>query len=115
MKKPGKILPVTLRQLVSKPATVRYPAGPEKQFPNLRAKITFDAELCVGCNACVRDCPTDAIEILTVGEKQYKAILKTDSCVFCSQCVDSCPKDALHYTPTFELATLNRESLRADI
>ena len=109
---PGKILPVALNQLVSKPATVAYPAGDKNQFPEVRGKIVFSAELCVGCTACVRDCPSHAIQIEKVADKEFKAIIDMAECIFCAQCVDSCPKNALSYTPEFELAALDRDSLR---
>jgi formate hydrogenlyase subunit 6/NADH:ubiquinone oxidoreductase subunit I len=110
MKRPGKIIPLALKLFSSKPATVSYPAG-ERQFPDIRAKIVFDQELCIGCTSCVRDCPTGAIEIIKLEDKQYKAVMHIDRCVFCGQCVDSCPKDALHLTPEFELAGLTRDNM----
>ena len=113
---PGKIFPVTLKQLLSRPATVAYPAGAEKQFPAVRGMITFNAELCIGCTACVRDCPSKAIEIEKIADepKQFNAIINKARCVFCGQCVDSCPKDALKHTPNFELAALSRDGLISD-
>jgi formate hydrogenlyase subunit 6/NADH:ubiquinone oxidoreductase subunit I len=90
---------------------VSYPAG-ENQFPAIRGRIVFEPEKCVGCTACVRDCPTAAIEIEKLPEKRYAAIISNDRCIYCAQCVDGCPKDALHYTPEFELAALSRASMR---
>ena len=113
MKLPGKIIPLTLRQLISKPATVSYPAGAERQFPDIRGKIIHDTKLCVGCTACMRDCPSKAINIVRISEteKKYQAFIGTDTCTFCSQCVDGCPKSALQFTADFELATLSREAM----
>ena len=114
MQRPGKILPVALKQLTSKPATVMYPAGEVKQFPEVRGMIAFNAELCIGCTACVRDCPSKAITIDKIADKQFKATINKARCVFCGQCVDSCPKDALKHTPDFELAVLSRDGLICD-
>jgi len=114
-KRTGKILPVTLHQLVSHPATVAYPAGDKSEFPESRGKIVFDAATCVGCTACMRDCPTGAITIEKVADKQFKAFIDMDVCIFCSQCVTGCPKKSLHYTPEFELAVLDRKSLKTEI
>jgi len=113
MKWPGKIIPLTLKQLVSKPSTVSYPAGTERQFPDIRGKVIHDAKLCVGCTACMRDCPSKAIDIVRISEteKKFQAFIGTDTCTFCSQCVDGCPKSALQFTADFELATLSRESM----
>jgi len=113
MKLPGKIIPLTLRQLVSKPATVQYPAGAERQFPDVRGKIVHDTKLCIGCTACIRDCPSFAIDIVRISEteRKFRAFINTAACTFCSQCVVGCPKSALQFTPEFELATLSRESM----
>jgi len=114
MRRPGKILPLTLKQLVSKPATVSYPAGPERQFPDIRGKVVHNTKVCVGCTACMRDCPSKAIEIVRISEteRKFQAFIRTDSCTFCSQCVDGCPKSALRYTSDFELAALSRTAMR---
>ena len=95
----GKILPQALKNLFSKPATVSYPAVKEEIFATFRGKLGYNAEECIGCMSCKRDCPTGAIEIEKVADKEFKAILHVDKCVFCGQCVDSCPRDgALWYT-----------------
>jgi formate hydrogenlyase subunit 6/NADH:ubiquinone oxidoreductase subunit I len=109
---PGKIFPVALKQLFSKPATAAYPVGGKEQFPTVRGRIVFDPDSCVGCTACMRDCPTGAITINKVGEKQYKAVIDIDVCIFCSQCVTTCPRGSLIASPDFELAVLNRGALK---
>ena len=114
MKLPGKIIPLTLKQLVSKPSTVTYPAGAVRQFPDIRGKIIHNHQACIGCTACIRDCPSKAIEIVRISEteRKFQAFIRTDSCTFCSQCVDGCPKSALKFTADFELATLSRDAMR---
>jgi len=111
MNRPGKIMPYTLKLLFSKPATVTYPVG-EQQFPAIRGRIVFTPDKCVGCGACMRDCPTAAIEIEKLPEKQFAAVISNDRCIYCALCVDACRKDALHYTSEFELAALSRSTLR---
>ena len=115
MRHSGKILPLALKSLFQKPATVSYPARRDDAFTNVRGKLVFEAEKCVGCKMCVRDCPARAIEIEKVADKQYKAILHIDGCIFCGQCVDSCHKDALKCTTEFELANLDRKKMKVDI
>ncbi|MCL1846739.1 MAG: 4Fe-4S dicluster domain-containing protein [Coriobacteriia bacterium] len=115
MTNPGRIIPYTLKMMVSKPATVTYPAGDVHQFPAIRGRIVYDAALCIGCTACMRDCPTDAIVIEKIVEKLpekfFAATIMNDRCIYCAQCVDGCPKDALQFTPEFELAGLSRDSM----
>ena len=115
MIRPGKIMSTALKLLFTKPATVSYPAGEEKQFPAVRGRIIFIPENCIGCTACVRDCPTKAIEIEKLPEKQFACVISNDRCIYCGQCVDSCPKEALEITPDFELAGFSRDSMRIRI
>ena len=114
--KTGKILPKAIKNLVSKPATISYPARKEPIFDGYRGLLGYNTEICIGCMACKRDCPTGALEVTKVADKQYKAIFHVDLCVFCGQCVESCPQDgALWYTPEFELAGLSRDSMTFDL
>ena len=115
MKRTGKILPQALRSIFKKPATVSYPHSRRDVFTNVRGKLIFDAEKCVGCRLCSRDCPAKAIEIEKIGDKQFKAVLEIDKCIFCGQCVDSCHAGALRCTTEFELANLNRKDMTVDI
>jgi len=115
MRRTGKILPQALKNMFSKTATVTYPYDRGNVFTNVRGKLVFDASKCVGCRLCVRDCPAKAIEIEKTGDKEYKAVLEIDKCVFCGQCVDSCNKGAIQCTPEFELAGLDRKSMKVDI
>jgi formate hydrogenlyase subunit 6/NADH:ubiquinone oxidoreductase subunit I len=114
--KTGKFLPKALANLFSKPATVAYPAKKETMFEDFRGLIAYNAEECIGCMSCSRDCPTGAIEIVKVEDKIYKAVFHVDRCVFCGQCVEACPREgALWYTSEFELASLSRESMTYDL
>lgn len=112
MKKPGKMLAETVRNVLKKPATVRYPYVKVTMPPRFRGKIKFDPSKCIGCKACMRDCPAGAINIVKVGDKQFEAEFQNDHCIFCAQCVDSCPKKALEATPEFELAAFDRKNLK---
>jgi NADH-quinone oxidoreductase subunit F/NADP-reducing hydrogenase subunit HndC len=42
---------------------------------------------CIGCTACTRVCPVDAIE----GERKAKHIIDQDKCIKCGACIDKCP------------------------
>jgi len=112
VKKPGKMLAETVRHVLKRPATIRYPYVKVTMPPKFRGKIKFDPDKCIGCKACMRDCPSGAINIVKVGEKRFEAEFQNDRCIFCAQCVDSCPKKALEATPEFELATFDRKNLK---
>ena len=100
------MLPELMRNFFKKPNTVKYPF--EKLTPpaDFRGKMVWETEKCTGCMACVRDCPTNAIEINRVAPdiRKFNTVYKMHICIFCGQCVDSCPVDCIHGTGQFELA-----------
>lgn len=56
----------------------------------LQPKPRIDKRICVGCGACVRNCPMKTIEI-----KNRKAKISTKHCIGCFCCQELCPKDAV--------------------
>ncbi len=55
------------------------------------ALISIDPEKCIGCTACVRKCPVDAIS----GEKKQPHTIDQDLCTKCGVCHDVCKFDAI--------------------
>jgi heterodisulfide reductase subunit A len=52
-----------------------------------------DEELCIGCGACVRECPFQAMELVGEG-KNAKARVITAACKGCGVCAGACPSGA---------------------
>ena len=111
----GKMTPDLLTMLGKKTDTVLYPQVKLQVPDRFRGALKFHRERCVGCKLCMRVCPSQAITIEKVADKEYKAIVHMDKCIFCGQCVDSCNKDALENTNNFELACSDRASLDWEI
>jgi formate hydrogenlyase subunit 6/NADH:ubiquinone oxidoreductase subunit I len=112
MVRPGKIIKQLLYSFIRKPVTVNYPVE-SKEMPNgFRGKLKFHPDKCIGCKMCMRDCPSGAIEIRKVGEKEFEALINLGKCIYCAQCVDSCFKKALEVTPEYELAQLDSQKLK---
>ena len=110
--RPGKIFRLVLNSLFKKPATENYPAEKRGMPKGFRGKLKYFPEKCIGCKLCMRDCPSAAIVINKVGEKQFEAEIDLAKCIYCAQCVDTCPKKALEATEEFELAQLDRNKLK---
>lgn len=111
----GKMTREVLRNFFKKPATVLYPFEKLDMPKNFRGKLIFYPEKCIGCKLCMRDCPTNAIEIRPVGpiaDKKFECALDLSRCIYCAQCVDSCMKKALEATKDVELAQLDIKKLR---
>ena len=49
-----------------------------------------DVEKCNGCETCVEECPSEAIEMV-----DEKATINAETCVDCGACVDACPSEAI--------------------
>jgi formate hydrogenlyase subunit 6/NADH:ubiquinone oxidoreductase subunit I len=112
MRKTGRMTGQVLSSIFKKAATTRYPYNRDDSPKNYRVKIKFHPEKCIGCKLCMRDCPSNAIEITDLGEKHYQAEFRLDKCIYCSQCALSCNKDALEASCDFELAQLDKKKLK---
>ncbi len=86
----------SLRNLVSRPATRRYPTVVRPPFPGARGTLEFDLDSCVLCGLCVRRCPTVA---LTCNRDERLFAIEQLRCIACGVCVDACNKHSLSLSP----------------
>jgi len=110
--RPGAIWREITKNLGRKPATRMYPKERPVLPSNFRGRPVFNPKGgCVGCMLCVRDCPSDAVKITKIGEKQFSATFNLDNCIYCGQCADSCAKKVISMSKEFELAAFDRSTL----
>ena len=53
-------------------------------------EVIINKEKCIGCQMCIKDCPTHNIEL-----KEKKATIIDKECIMCGHCVAICPKNAV--------------------
>jgi len=91
-----------------------------------RASIGLHEDACTSCLICVRECPSQCMEIerhaeqLTQGRRP-KTVHVLDAfridyalCMYCGICIDVCPTDALSWSQVEGLAVSSRASLVSD-
>jgi formate hydrogenlyase subunit 6/NADH:ubiquinone oxidoreductase subunit I len=79
---------------------VSIPLDPDPHF----RKIAFDNDACIGCNACIPVCPTQA---LSEGNRIAQAppdqiLVNQPLCYGCNRCVVTCPTEALSLYPIYQ-------------
>lgn len=110
----GTMMSDLVRSLFKKPATELYPYVKKPAPARLRGKLTWNPENCSGCQLCIKDCPSNAIDLVTVDKatKQFVMRYHVDHCIYCAQCVVSCRFGCLALSnEDWELAIGNKEPL----
>lgn len=71
------------------PLSCRWCANPESQKAGMQ--ILYEANLCVGCGRCIKECPHQALSL----DPQTKKIVKDHAkCTHCQKCVGICLQNA---------------------
>lgn len=118
-----------LKQFFSDPATNQFPVKhapknihgalkkvenktltlnpPVEVPPGFRGKIEYDREACIGCQMCMKVCPSETIEFIPDGRKVK---FHMSRCTFCALCTEICPKNCIRMSDTFIMATLDKNS-----
>ena len=90
--------------------TARYPKEAATVPEGLRGRPVIDFDVCIGCGACVKACPSNA---LTMEEHENIRAIKLfyGLCLMCGTCDEVCPVDAIRVQEEFELASLTNKDL----
>ncbi|MBN1230320.1 MAG: 4Fe-4S binding protein [Anaerolineales bacterium] len=94
-----------------KPVTEKYPFVKSPAPEQVRGLLIWDADTCIGCKLCEKDCPADAIHFTIVDRKEKRFVFHyfPDRCIFCAQCVTNCRPNSLEMAnDSWELAALTR-------
>jgi NADH-quinone oxidoreductase subunit I len=118
---------ITLRNVFRRPATVPFPAVRRVRAERYRAGFALlrdenGDELCIGCLACERICPSGIVHVEQAPKRESKATGKkrgyaadltidSEACIGCELCVQVCPTDALVMTRAPERPAYAREEL----
>ena len=69
----------------------------------MKQLVFCDLDLCVGCNRCVRNCPVETANIVTLSDDgNVKVDIAADKCIACGECIDVCQHSARTYTDDLE-------------
>ena len=68
-------------------------AQPEKAA--VKALAYIDETACIGCTACIKACPVDAI----LGASKLMHTVLADECTGCGLCLPPCPVDCIRMQP----------------
>ncbi len=127
MRLPAVLVPELFRNLARRPVTRFYPFEKTVVPEGFRGTPRFKSENCSGCRVCMRDCPSEAIQIevetlpappAAEGQppprapKKVTMILYLDRCVHCARCAESCPRHAIFMDTEFEMAAFSRDALK---
>lgn len=108
----GTMLKDIVDSFFKKSATQLYPAEKIPPPRRYRGALYFDPKVCTGCCLCVKDCPSDAIELIILDRAAKRFVLKyhRDRCIYCGQCVVNCKFKCMGMTnEDWEHAVLKKE------
>ncbi|MGA1873750.1 MAG: 4Fe-4S dicluster domain-containing protein [Thermoplasmatota archaeon] len=73
--------------------------------PDFRGKILYDREACIGCQMCLKVCPSQTIEFIP---DTRKVKFYMSRCTFCALCTEICPKKCIRMSDQFIMANLDK-------
>lgn len=98
LKKRFSLLSAIIDAVLTLNETVDYPFGPLELPEGFRGAIVIDADKCIGCGLCVRECPAEALEMEKKSRDEFKLIHYPARCAYCGQCERTCRHGAISHS-----------------
>lgn len=98
-----RIITKVLKNVFSRPFTVKYPYVKREPPEGYRGRPALDKERCIRCWLCIRACPNRAISVDRETKRPY---IWLGRCAFCGECAEACPTKAITMTKEFEYTEL---------
>jgi NADH-quinone oxidoreductase subunit I len=123
-------LVISMTNALRRPTTVHFPTELRPRAERFRASFALlhdetGEELCIGCKACERICPSEVITVdaekrdssLSGKKRSYAKAFTLDqnACIYCELCVQVCPTDAIVMTRTTQEPAYLRQALCLDM
>jgi formate hydrogenlyase subunit 6/NADH:ubiquinone oxidoreductase subunit I len=108
----GTMFKDIVESFFKKSSTQRYPFVKIPPPERYRGMLQYDPKTCTGCSLCCKDCPSQAIELVTLDRAAKRYVLKyhMDRCIYCGQCVVNCkPRCMAMSNEDWEHAMLKKE------
>jgi len=106
----GTMFTDILQSFFTKHDTQLYPVERIAPPQRYRGVLSYNSSVCTGCSLCVKDCPSNAIELIILDRAAKKYVMKyhMDRCVYCGQCMVNCkPKGIAMPNEDWEHAALD--------
>jgi len=108
----GTMFKDVVRSFFTKHTTQLYPVERIAPPERYRGILSYNPSVCTGCSLCVKDCPSDAIELVILDRAAKRYVMKyhMDRCIYCGQCMVNCkPKGIGMSNQEWEHASLNKD------